>query len=436
MTLASVWFGGYLQREIQTFKGKALSDFYDFNVYYTAALVARSATDKNLYSYKEIPNPDNPTEKLVINPQFQSPEPNSTYGQFAVQTKSDGQYLYPPFFSIAVIPVTYLSYEKAKVFWHFFIFFLAGASVVTIVKLFYEDYLTIALISGAIISTAEFTLPMQDLFYGCNVSSVILFLISTGLYLHKKYPSLGALFFTLAVFIKLTPIVVVPLMIIRRQWRWLAAFVCWSILLFGISIWQLGWQNQQDFFTKVLPSMSAGVPHRDNRSLSTILYVVATGKFIAYDEVRQGAYLFPEKTPLLIFKFLTFISFALLLFLMWRLNKTDSQIYVEIMLLVLWSIIFSPVSLRYNYLLALSPVVFAWLHPLTKNASTFWLGGLSFGTFMIFSILSSYGLTLTESFFAQMILFMVMPTGIILCMAYLLKILKVSDESSQLIAES
>lgn len=429
LTILSLWFSGYVQREIRVFRDVSVRDYFDFNVYYTAALVARSDTDKNLYSYAEIADPENPASNVVVNPQLQPPVPDSTYGRAARQTKSDGQYLYPPFFALLVEPFTFLPFETAKIIWHVFIFLLACASVFLTVKLFYADYLTAAAIALAAVAVMEFTLPMQDLLFGGNVSSVILFLCAAGIYLHKKYPSAGAFFFAVAVAVKLTPIVVLPLMLVRRQWKWAIAFCGWSVLLLAISVWHLGWQNHAEFAARVLPAMSSGVPHLDNRSLSTAIYAVSAGKFFSNEEIRRGDYIFPEKTPVLLFKILTVVSFGGLLFFFWSKNKTDSGLTVEIMILLLWTLIFSPVSLRYGYLLAVAPVVFAWLHPLTKTASTARLATLSAATFMIFSILPSYVFFAVESFPVQLVLFLVMPVGVVLCMWYLMTLLKAENKT-------
>jgi hypothetical protein len=430
LTLFSLWCGGYVQREIHTFQTAAHPDFFDFKVYYTAGLVARNGEDKRLYSYQEIQDPNDPTKKIIVNPQFQDRVVDSTYGHLAEEIGAEGQYLYPPFFALPLASLTYAPYEQAKIFWHIFIFLLACASVIITVKLFYKDHLTIALIGIVVITAMEFMHPMQDLLYGCNISSIILFLSSAGIYFHKKYPGFGALFFALAVIIKLTPIVVVPLMLIRKQWKWLIAFGCWSVLLWGVSIWQLGWQNHREFYTRVMPAMSDGIPHRDNRSLSTALFAVSTGKFLTFDE---GEYFFPPRSPILLFKILAILTFIGLLYFFWYINKTESQILTEILLLLLWSIIFSPVSLRYSYLVALAPIVFVWIHPWTKKASAFQLMMLSASTFMIFSVLPSYGFVVSNSFPVHLAVFLVMPTGVILCMVYLMMLLR---SQSKIPAES
>ncbi|MFM9903220.1 MAG: glycosyltransferase family 87 protein [Pyrinomonadaceae bacterium] len=425
LTLSCLWFSGFVQREINNYLQKAPVDYFDFHVYYVAGKVAGSDTDKRLYAYQEISDPGVPAKKIVVNPQLQSFEPDSTYGSFAKQENSDiGQYLYPPFFAMAMIPMTAIPYAKAQAVWHILVFLFACLAVIFTVRLFYEDYLTVGLTSAVIIFVLEFTHPMRDLLFVGNIGSLIILLTVAGIYLHKKYPSIGALLFALAVIIKLTPIAIVPLMIIRRQWKWLIAFCCWSVLLWGISIWFLGWQNHYEFVTRVIPAMSDGVAHRDNRSFSTGLSAIYSGKFMTIEEARAGENISPPRPPIILFKILTILSFGGLLFLFWFYNRTDSQINVEILILTLWSIIFSPVSFRHYYILSLAPFIYAWLHPFTKKASVFHLTWLSVATLMIFSILPNYGYTITESFPVHLALFFVMPLGVVLCIWYLMNLLK------------
>lgn len=425
ITLSSLWFSGYAQREINSFRTVVPQDFYDFRVYYLAGQVVRSDSDKRLYSYKEIQDPNNPGETKVVNPQLQPFTPGTTYGKFAETVNAEiGQYLYPPFFSLTIAPLTELPYEKAKIFWHVFLFLLAALSVVITVKFFAEDYLTVALIGGAGIIFAEFVHPMRDLLTVCNIGSLILFLTTAGIWLHKKYPSVGALLFAAAVFIKLTPIIIVPLMIVRKQWKWLGAFCFWMILILGISVWQLGWQNHRDFALRLLPAMSDGIPVSDNRSLSTAFYAIGVGKFLTFEEIIAGEFTAPEKLPIVLFKLTAIASLGTLLLFFWHRRNDASPVAVEIFVLTLWSIIFAPVSFKHYYVLSLSAAVFAWLHPRTREKSTAQLALLTAATVMIYSVLPNYVFVVTDSFAAQLLAFMVMPTGVALLAVYLLTLLE------------
>src|SRR5438445_624532 len=87
----------------------------------------------------------------------------------------------------------------------------------------------------------------------------------------KDRPVAGAFCFAVRTMVKLTPAFVVPLFILRRQWRWLAAYTAWMTALFSISVWQLGWSNHVMFFTRFLPAMSCGFPSAANKSLMNIV---------------------------------------------------------------------------------------------------------------------------------------------------------------------
>ena len=426
ITLLSLWFSGYVQREINTYRTIEPEDLSDFRVYYIAGQVARSRTDRRLYSYKEVQSPHDPSRTAVVNPQMQPCDPDSTYGRIAGQVNRNiGQYLYPPFFSLMVVPFTYLPYEKAKVIFHVLVFLLACASIYITVSFFYEDYLTIAIVGSVAGLVAEFTHPVRDVLVVCNVGTLILFLTVAGIRLHKQYPSFGALCFALAVSIKLTPVVVVPLMIIRREWGWLAAFALWSTLLLAIGVWQLGWQNHLEFATRVMPAMSDGYPAGTNRSLSTIFYALWEGEF----KSTGGAYLSAPGVPAAVYKLSAVASLGGLLFFFWRNRRPGSPLHLEILILTLWSIIFAPVSYRHYYVLALAPAVFAWLHPASREAaSPGKLALLSAATFMIFSILPNYAFAAAAWFPAQLALFLVMPTGVILTIWYLMTLLRSQAE--------
>lgn len=426
----SLWFGGYVQREIHLLRGESPADFRDFNVFYTAGLVAQSRDDKRLYSYREIDDPNDPTHRIVVDPQFQGPDAGSTYGQFAMETGSQLQYVYPPFFSLAMAPLTHVSYEKAKIFWSVLLFILACASVFLSARLVTKNYLPLILSGIVVISVMEVMPPFQEFSSSGNISPIILFLCIAGLVLHRRFPAWGALFFSVAVMIKLTPVVIVPLMLVRKQWRWLIAFCCWSVLLLGLSVWQLGWQNHGEFVSKVMPAMSEGVPHFDNHSLLTVPGAISLGRFLRMGEIREGVYPVQPASLFSPRKLIAMLTFCALVFYFWRMNKTGSQLIIEALVLLLWSVIFSPVSLTYNYFIALAPIVFAWVHPATRKAPSRHLIALAASTFMIFGMFQHYAAVLTDSFPVQLAVFLVMPAGVILCMWYLTTLMTAEAHSS------
>lgn len=424
ITCSVLWFSGYVQNEVRTFRPGSDVNLADFRVYYTAGLVARSDGDRRLYSYKETPSPDDPYRTIVINPQLQFADRDTTFGRIDNVAQSGMQYLYPPIFALIISPITILSPEQAIVAWHLLLFVFACAAVVLTVKLFYDDHLVVAAISMIAIVVLESSHPMRDLLFGGNIGSLLLILIVLGVYLHKRSPVAGSLFFALAVSIKLTPIVILPLMLIRRQWTWSIAFTVWSVLLFGISIWFLGWENHYEFFVKLMPAMSEGAPVSGNRSFSTFLYAVSEGRFLTIDQVVQGVFIFPPRFPVYFFKSAAVISFVGLLGFIWFRERSDRHIEIEIYLVILWSLIFSPVSFRHQYVLAMAPLLIAWIHPLTYRSSSAMLLCLAVATIAISSFLPSYAMAFSNSFVLELAVFMIMPVGVLLCGIYLFKMMR------------
>jgi len=71
----------------------------------------------------------------------------------------------------------------------------------------------------------------------------------------------------LATIVKLTPLLAIGVFLVRRRWKWLAFYALWMVLLMGIGVWHLGWQNHRLYLSK-LSTLSCGVP-----GLTTIRFV-------------------------------------------------------------------------------------------------------------------------------------------------------------------
>ncbi len=430
LTCSLLWFSGYLQREIQLFQGRSAAAPGDFQAYYIAGLVARQKDDNRLYSYREINDPNDSEKKIIVNPQLDIADPDSTFARLAKSAfppqpgkpSDTTQYLYPPFFSTLLSPLTRLPFQIAAQVWYVLTFLFLGLAIFLTVRTIYENSLNAFLATGFIMLLAEFTFPMQDLLWAGNVGAVILFFYAAGIFFQSRNcPGLSALFIALAVFIKLTPIIIIPLMIMRRQWKWLAAFIGWSILLFTISLWQLGWQNHQEFLTKIMPVMSNGIAERNNRSLLSIYQFVGLQKVPTIEDIKNSAAVLPTNSnvPFKIFAGLILLG---ILYYSWRINRTSSGLITEIYSLILLSLIISPVSWRHGYVLAVLPLIFIWLHPLTQKWSVVELSLLTAATVFIFSILPDYALSVNNAFLFQMLMVSVMPTGVLISIFLLLKI--------------
>lgn len=434
----SLWFSGAIQREVQFFQGRAAANPGDFQVYYTAGLVIRKTSDKLLYSYQEVADPGNAAESVIVNPQLDFINPDSTFAGISQEyfpspqgTMGKTQYLYPPFAALFISPLTYLPYNLATKVWYALSLLLIFASIFLAVKIQFSDYFSPFLLSGLIFFIIEFAFPVQDLLWSGNVGAVILFLCSLGLFcLHKKYPVASSFFIALAVFIKLTPLILLPILVIRRQWKWLFAFVGWCVFLGAISFWLLGWQNHQEFLTKIMPSMSNGIAERNNRSLATIGEFVKTGSIPKFEDFAKGSVLVGKDSNLPA-KLIGGSILAVLLFFFWRYKKDESSILEEANLFLLLSLIVSPISWRHGYVLAIFPLVCIWFHPSTIKSKKIILAVLSAATFFIFSVIPDYALSVINSFVIQLLLVSIMPLGILLTIICWLYIQQHSPETDK-----
>ena len=105
-----------------------------------------------------------------------------------------------------------------------------------------------------------FFFPFRNTLVFGQANASILFVWTLGVYLLKRQrPMASALCFALGTVLKVSPVVAVPLLALRRQWRWLAAYVVGVVAFTGASIWRLGWQTNLTWLTAIYPSISSGL---------------------------------------------------------------------------------------------------------------------------------------------------------------------------------
>ena len=239
----------------------------DFPIYYTAGEVARERGDSTLY----YPAPDG--GKLSVRNLLDAVPVETEWGRLAAASgfQSTGRFMAPPFTALLAVPLTVVPPRVALLLWRLGSILLLTAAV----------YLTCALFAGswrisgfflAGVAAAFSFFPFVETLYQGQVDALILFLWVFGAYLvHAKRPYSSALCFALATMIKASPALAVGVFVLRRQWRWLAAYTAWMCALLAAGIWQVGWQNHALWFTRVLPMLSGGVPYFASKSLPSFI---------------------------------------------------------------------------------------------------------------------------------------------------------------------
>ncbi len=188
-----------------------------------------------------------------------------------------------------------------------------------------------------------------------QVGSLILFVCACGIWLLSRNRIWASAFcLALATMIKITPIVVVPLMVFHRKWKWLAAYGCWMVCLLAFSIWQAGWAAHAQFLHSVMPSVSCGIPSSYNASI--VVYVQEL--FLGYVPTAK----LPPALPALactVSKAVSFVIFGAMI-IRFYLYRRKQNLVRDLILMILVSLVISPISWWHHYTIALLPFIYLW----------------------------------------------------------------------------
>ena len=262
-------------------------------------------------------------------------------------------FIYPPFFAVLMKPLTYFPYGVAFALWNVF------ALLATITSIWMSTNLggirlEVNLVLILLVGLFSFSPFFQELEVG-QVSSVLLFLCTSGVWLYSRRSEGSSAFcFALATMIKITPLVVVPLFVIHRRWKWLAGYGCWMVWLTGFSVWQAGWPAHEQFLHSVMPSLSCGITTIGNVSLMTFVEELFLG-FVPMDW-----HLSPM--PPLACMASKLVSFAVFGVLMVRfyLYRREQNLVRDLTLILLLSLSIAPITWMHHYVVALLPFLYLW----------------------------------------------------------------------------
>jgi hypothetical protein len=326
---------------------------WDFQIYYTAGKVARQAGDRQLYY------PMGGAEKPSARNLLDNVAPETPWGQTARSSgfKTTGQFMAPPFTAILMEPLALLPPSLSLFLWR-----MASAAMLIIALYFILQMsvemgsLPIALMASAGVALSFF--PFTETLFQGQVDALLLLLWTLGVYLvHKERPVGSALSFALATMLKVNPVLVCGVFLIRRQWRWLAAYMLWVGAFLWIGIWHLGWHNHVLWTRSVLPIVSCGVPYFASKSLPTLVVNIYLHQ-VPLETANLPA------IPMALCWFNKSLGFALyggVLFYFWKKNKTSTNVVYELLVVALVVLLISPESFRHHYLVAVLPLLYFWV---------------------------------------------------------------------------
>jgi len=290
-------------------------------------------------------------------------------------------YTNPPFSALVMAPFAKMPWQQAYLAWQLLIITMTAAAIFLTLKLVPSESL-LATFSITVAAVCCFS-PFRDNLILGQVNALVLFLWVLGVYLlNRRQPIASALCFALGTVIKLAPAVAVPLLALRRQWRWLVAYAVWVIVLTGISVWRLGWQNNLTWLTAVYPGISCGVGNSDNRSLPGLIDALYAPGCVVSSQcpVPAGLCLF--------YKAFGVAAILVFLFWCWKRSKDASGVIVELTVLPLVCLLVAPFSWGHHFLLAVFPLTFLWAS--AREATDVEMITLSLSTLALGTVLPNY----------------------------------------------
>ena len=326
----------------------------DFAVYYVAGRVARGEGGGRLYY---VP-PGLTKAERARNQIFVAVPSDTDWSKTGVRILGfpPTYYNYPPFFAWIFSPLTHFSPRAAYFLWRALSIVMLLISTYLILRAFVPKVDPAAFLIAGVGVLSFF--PFAELLYEGQVGCLILFLWTLGFYcMRTRRINASAACFAVGTLVKVTPAIAVPIMLLRRQWKWLISYSATLAILLGASIWRLGWESHWIYATQVFPLLSTGFEGYPLKSLSTVLRNLYLGRTI----FRPGD---PWQIPTSLGLLITAANLCLLagvLFLLLKRKTSDVVVLSsELAIVALLSLIISPIVWRHHYVLVLLPL-FAWL---------------------------------------------------------------------------
>ena len=207
----------------------------DFSVFYVAGMMSRKAGHRELYY---LPSDGKEGIDSLL---WTSVAPLTNWSKLAQTAgiQPTDHFLYPPFAAVFFSFLTSLPPTQAVVLWRAVSFDFILFSIYLIltdigVKPRAPTFMVCA-------SVSLFFFPVTEMLSIGQTGALILFLWTIGIHFQKKKQTKwSALTFALGAMIKVTPVLVVGLFLIRRQWKWMGWFAVWSGIFSGIGLWRFG----------------------------------------------------------------------------------------------------------------------------------------------------------------------------------------------------
>lgn len=279
---------------------------------------------------------------------------DTEWGQFVLQNglRDTLHFSAPPIVAWMLIPLGKLPLDLGFMIWRIFSEICFFVAICICLRLFPAlNPLSLLVCTLAGFAFQPFTLTLEKGQFG----ALLLLLWAGGTLLaQKKYDAWSALMFALATAIKLTPVLALGVFLMRRRWKWAAAYALWMVLLMGLGVWRMGPENHRLYFAKI-QALSCGVPGPYNYSLAGIVQNVYYGDVLSYDQI-------PDENPAGLCTATKLLQLGVYLGVLLVLLKRNPRgdVLWDMAVLSLAMLLTAPFTWRHYYVLELLPLMFIW----------------------------------------------------------------------------
>jgi hypothetical protein len=424
LTVLLLILSAVLERQLQSFRGPDGSSHWpqekgvvkwrehvvgeDFPIYYVAGKVALSHGDRTLY-YGAADGGTLSFRNLLDTVPLQTEWERIAAASGFPET---GRFMAPPFTALLAAPLTLLPPNPALLTWRVLSILLLTASLYLVRVLLGGNWRLSGLFIVGVAAAFSF-FPLVETLYQGQVDALVLLVWVLGVYFVQTESAYSSAFcFALATMIKASPILVVGLFLLRRQWRWLAAYTLWMCLFLLIGVWQLGWQNHVFWYSRALPILSGGVPFFASKSLPSFVTELYLRRVPL--ELRGIPYI-PDALRWLT-RLLSLLLYGGTLYYYWRRCRSAKNLVYELMVLPLVILLASPESFRHHYLLAALPLLYLWVNSQTwvEDHLAVRLAALGVATLVIGTPFADYVITSVRNSAIDLLLTSFYPAATIL----------------------
>lgn len=273
---------------------------------------------------------------------------------YIVQADAFGPFIYPPTSLLLFLPFTLFQYIVAQKIFIILSILSFLFSITILLKLFkitaFSNLGMLLIILSFNFFPAKFTLGMGQI-----NNFLLLALVFFVYYFIKKKPVLAGISLALAIMIKISPIILIAFLIIRKDWKILFSVFMTLIFLTLITDLFIGHQVLVYFFNTTLPDLLKAAPaDYYNQSITGFL---ARSILDPY---------FRNIIRLIMSVFLTLLS----LFIIWKNYKNYFQYSILcISVLITLGLIISGVSWQHHFVWLLLPIYFTYIYIKDKSLS-------------------------------------------------------------------